>query len=155
MKKIAEIILDKDSFGGTNGRKLVDLKTKEVLKRGILMTPLREYAKSLGYEFKKTIKHLSINPHEDSIYPITWVSENVKTCLINRTYKDEYGPVFGKAIYVKLPDSDDWHVYAANDQGWLSACDVYGDVSNLPEIPIMDGILEVEADVNQWLEEKD
>jgi hypothetical protein len=49
-KKTAELILDKDQFGGTNGRKLIDTETGKVLKIGVLAQPLREYAKRIGYQ---------------------------------------------------------------------------------------------------------
>lgn len=102
--------------------------------------------------------HLSINPYEDSKYTIKWLFKNLKTCRIDRNYKDEYGLVHNKAIFVKLPFADNpdtWFGYAANDEGWISICDVTGgnSIESLPEVSILDGILEVEEDVNKWLKE--
>lgn len=98
------------------------------------------------------MKHLAINPDDDCIYPITWVAENIKTCKIDRNYRDNFEPVLGKAIFVKLPGGNSWSGYAANDEGWLYVCDVSGiKIEELPDIDIKTGILEVEKDVNDWL----
>ena len=98
------------------------------------------------------MKHLVINPDDDCIYPITWVAENIKTCKIDRNYRDNFEPVLGKAIFVKLPGRDSWAGYAANDEGWLYVCDASGiEIEKLPDIDIKTGILEVEEDVKDWL----
>ena len=100
------------------------------------------------------MKHLAINPHDDALYPITWVNENIKTCKIDRNYKDDIEPVLGKAIFVRLPGSDSWAGYAANDGGWLYVCDAIGKaIDALPDINVEAGILEVEDNVNNLLEE--
>ena len=102
------------------------------------------------------IQHLLINPHEDSMYPITWVSKNINICKIDRNYTDSCEFVLNKAIFIKLPNQDNintWYGYAANDEGWLSTCDATGNyIDQLPEISIIDGILEVEKEVNKWQE---
>lgn len=101
------------------------------------------------------IKHLAINPHDDALYPITWVSENIKTCKIDRNYKDDIEPVFGKVIFVRLPGGDSWAGYAANDEGWLCVCDSLGQaINDLPDISVEAGILEEEDSLNNWLDEK-
>lgn len=98
------------------------------------------------------MKHLSINPNDDCIYPITWVAENIKTCKIDRNYKDSFEPVLGKAIFVKIPGNDSWAGYAANDEGWLYVCDSSGTgIEELPDMDIAQAILEVEKDVDEWL----
>ena len=48
--KIAKIVFDKDQLGGTNGRKIIDVETGKTLKVGVLIEPLREYARTLGYD---------------------------------------------------------------------------------------------------------
>lgn len=105
----------------------------------------------MNKNFKMT--HLLINPHEDSKYPITWVLENCKTCKLDKKYIDRYEPVLPIAIWVRLPNSDGYHAYAANDEGWLSTCDSYNDsqIEDLKDISTIDGILAVEKNVNDWV----
>lgn len=96
------------------------------------------------------MEHLRVNKHCDCKYPITWVAENIKTCRIDRNYKDHIEPTIdGVSISVKLPESDMWAEFAANDEGWMYVSD--WDASHLPEVPIMDGIREVEDNVNKYL----
>ncbi len=99
------------------------------------------------------MRHLLVNPHKDSIYPITWVAENCEYCKLDITYKDKHEPVLPIAIWVKLPKSDGWHAYGANDEGWLSTCDSYNNllVDELEDMPVATGILAVEARVNMWV----
>jgi len=101
------------------------------------------------------MRHLLINPHEDSIYPITWIAKNINTCKIDRKYTDSCEFVLNKAIFVKLPNQDNvetWYGYAANDEGWVSTCNATGNyIEQLPEVSIIDGILEIEKDINEWV----
>jgi len=51
--KTARIELDKDQFGGTNGRQLVDAESGKILSRHVLVAPLVRDAQKMGYLLKK------------------------------------------------------------------------------------------------------
>jgi len=98
------------------------------------------------------MKHLLVNKHCDCKYPITWVAENLKTCRVNREYKDRHEPTFwGVSIYVQLPDSDLWAEFAANDEGWMYVSD--SSARGFPTVDIEKGIWEVEQNVKKVLAE--
>ncbi len=98
------------------------------------------------------MEHLQINPHCDCKFPITWVAKNVKTCRINRDYKERHEPTLnGVSISVRIPNSEYFAEFAANDAGWMYVSD--WSAPGLEEIPIEDGIKEVEANVANWLKD--
>jgi hypothetical protein len=98
------------------------------------------------------MKHLLVNKHCDSKYPITWVAKNIKTCRIDREYKERHESTYnGVSISVQLPDSELWAEFAANEEGWMYVSD--HNARGLQVVAIEQGILEVEKNTDRTVAE--
>ena len=94
------------------------------------------------------MEHLKVNKHCDCKQSIQWIAENIKTCRIDRNYVERHEPTYnGASISVQLEEGGLWAEFAANEEGWMYVSDWHAD--NLPEIPLMDGIAEVEKNVDR------
>jgi hypothetical protein len=108
-------------------------------------------------EQERLMEHLRVNKHCDCTHKITWFAENVENCVIDREYVERHEPTYsGVSISFKYPDptEDDMYLeFAANEEGWMYVSDWRRKNRPLEVVPIMEGILAVEANVDRVLAE--
>lgn len=102
------------------------------------------------------IRHLPINKHCDCRLKIDWIEKNIKTCRINREYKERHEPTYcgvSISVLLPLPEGDEpedrplYAEFAANEEGWMYVSDWRAE--HLPEVSIEEGIKAVEANVKK------